>query len=379
MSKAAELAALIGSQSALSDRNIIINGAMQVAQRGTSVSSFSSEGYASLDRWKLIGSNFGTWTVSQSTDVPSGQGFGSSMKLDCTSADTSIGASDSLRLRQGIEGQNVQSLAKGTSGAKSVTFSFWVKSNKTGTYGFEFRDQDNTRHNCRTYTIDSANTWEKKTLTFPGDTSGALDNDNAMSLQPQWFLIAGSNLTSGSAQTTWGSAVAANRAVGHNVNIADSTDNEWYICGVQMELGEQATPFEHRSFGDELARCQRYAYVPTKTLGLTGQSGGFLGRVIYPVTMRSAPALTLTASAGYDNSNAFGNSPEDNEFTITNVNSGNGVSFNTAPTGMIITEQTTEECMISFSGASTPNEEATNPIYALKFGTGASMLLSAEL
>ena len=227
MSKAAELAALIGSQSALSNRNLIINGAMQVAQRSTSVSSFSSEGYASLDRWKLIGANFGTWTVSQSTDVPSGQGFGHSMKLDCTSADTSIGASDSLRLRQGIEGQNVQSLAKGTSGAKSVTFSFWVKSNKTGTYGFEFRDQDNTRHNCRTYTIDSANTWEKKTLTFPGDTSGALDNDNAMSLQPQWFLIAGSNLTSGTAQTTWGSAVAANRAVGHNVNIADSTDNEW--------------------------------------------------------------------------------------------------------------------------------------------------------
>ena len=258
MSKAAELAALIGSQSALSNRNLIINGAMQVAQRGTSVSSFSSEGYASLDRWKLIGANFGTWTVSQSTDVPSGQGFGYSMKLDCTSADTSIGADDSLRLRQGIEGQNVQSLAKGTSGAKSVTFSFWVKSNKTGTYGFEFRDQDNTRHNCRTYTIDSANTWEKKTLTFPGDTSGALDNDNAMSLQPQWFLIAGSNLTSGTAQTTWGSVVAANRAVGHNVNLADSTSNEWYICGVQMEIGEQATPFEHRSFADELKQCERY-------------------------------------------------------------------------------------------------------------------------
>ena len=311
MSKAAELAALIGSQSALSNRNLIINGAMQVAQRSTSVSSFSSEGYASLDRWKLIGANFGTWTVSQSTDVPSGQGFGHSMKLDCTSADTSIGASDSLRLRQGIEGQNVQSLAKGTSGAKSVTFSFWVKSNKTGTYGFEFRDQDNTRHNCRTYTIDSANTWEKKTLTFPGDTSGALDNDNAMSLQPQWFLIAGSNLTSGTAQTTWGSAVAANRAVGHNVNIADSTDNEWYICGVQMELGEQATPFEHRSFGDELRRCQRYyetsfdsdpSTTNTSNNGLIA-SGGIAGdtttsfspeaSATYKVSKRAVPTVTF--------------------------------------------------------------------------------------
>ena len=119
--------------------------------------------------------------------------------------------------------------------------------------------------------------------------------------------------------------------------------------------------------------------MPTKTLGLTGQSGGFLGRVVYPVTMRSAPALTLTASAGYDNSNAFGNSPEANEFTITNVNSGNGVSFSTPPTNMIITEQTKEECMIGFSGASTPNEEAQNPIYSVKFGTGAFMLLSSEL
>ncbi len=303
MSKAAELAALIGSQTALSNRNLIINGAMQVAQRGTSVSSFSSEGYASLDRWKLIGANFGTWTVSQSTDVPSGQGFGYSMKLDCTSADTSIGADDSLRLRQGIEGQNVQSLAKGTSGAKSVTFSFWVKSNKTGTYGFEFRDQDNTRHNCRTYTIDSANTWEKKTLTFPGDTSGALDNDNAMSLQPQWFLIAGSNLTSGTAQTTWGSVVAANRAVGHNVNLADSTSNEWYICGVQMEIGEQATPFEHRSFGDELARCQRYFYrwnsenlYGNLSIGASINSTKARGLHYIPTEMRTQPSFSSNGS-----------------------------------------------------------------------------------
>tara|TARA_R100000406_G_scaffold22924_1_gene14623 strand:- start:530 stop:1597 length:1068 start_codon:yes stop_codon:yes gene_type:complete len=321
MSKAAELAALIGSQSALENRNFIINGAMQVAQRGTSVSSFNSEGYASLDRWKLIGSNFGTWTVSQSTDVPSGQGFGSSMKLDCTSADTSIGASDSLRLRQGIEGQNVQNLAKGTSGAKSVTFSFWVKSNKTGTYGFEFRDQDNTRHNCRTYTIDSANTWEKKTLSFPGDTSGALDNDNAMSLQPQWFLIAGSNLTSGSAQTTWGSAVAANRAVGHNVNIADSTDNEWYICGVQMELGDVATPFEHRSFGDELRRCQRYFELIGYSIGRAVSATQVEVNSAFKVDKRAAPTIALndttTAVAEFLRSGSNINSLDSTYVTLT--------------------------------------------------------------
>tara|TARA_A100001515_G_scaffold90620_1_gene72176 strand:+ start:139 stop:1176 length:1038 start_codon:yes stop_codon:yes gene_type:complete len=323
MSRAREFADLAGSADAggLTGRNLIINGAMQVAQRGTSVSSFSSEGYASLDRWKLIGANFGTWTVSQSTDVPSGQGFGFSMKLDCTSADTSIGASDSLRLRQGIEGQNVQNLAKGTSGAKSVTFSFWVKSNKTGTYGFEFRDQDNTRHNCRTYTIDSANTWEKKTLTFPGDTSGALDNDNAMSLQPQWFLIAGSNLTSGTAQTTWGSAVAANRAVGHNVNIADSTDNEWYICGVQMELGEQATPFEHRSFADELRRCQRYFqdYTTDRFRHQQGyaESGTAYARDVLIPQMRANPTVTVSDENrnGFDAISAAGNAPHRVDFT----------------------------------------------------------------
>ena len=224
------------------------------------------------------------------------------MKLDCTSADPSIGASDTLRLRQGIEGQNVQSLAKGTSGAQSVTFSFWVKSNKTGTYGFEFRDQDNARHNCQTYTIDSANTWEKKTLTFAGDTSGALDNDNAMSLQPQWFLIAGSSLTSGTAQTTWASAVTANRAVGHNVNIADSTDNEWYICGVQMEIGSTATAFEHRSYGEELSLCQRYFHKQGGTayyniaVCVNYTSGAMLGTVRHPVQMRAAPSVTKSGT-----------------------------------------------------------------------------------
>jgi hypothetical protein len=374
MSRARDFADLAGSADAggISGSNILHNGAMQVAQRSTSVSSFSSEGYASLDRWKLIGANFGTWTVSQSTDVPSGQGFGYSMKLDCTSADTSIGAGDSLRLRQGIEGQNVQSLAKGTSGAKSVTFSFWVKSNKTGTYGFEFRDQDNTRHNCRTYTIDSANTWEKKTLTFPGDTSGALDNDNAMSLQPQWFLIAGSNLTSGTAQTTWGSAVAANRAVGHNVNIADSTDNEWYITGVQMELGEQATPFEHRSFADELYRCKRYfqksfnyADAPANG-GATGISynGGILGYCgsnnngalsgfhRFDPEMRATPSITT-----YGNSSGHWGRVIPTNTGTTSFSAGSGYMSNTKASGINFGQNVSGDTLIIGFGHITAEAE----------------------
>ena len=168
MSKAAELAALIGSQSALSNRNLIINGAMQVAQRGTSETGVTSSGYKNApDRWLLTGSatgTFGTWSVSQSTDTPSGEGFGKSYKLECTTADASLAAGDNLTLQHRIEGQNLQQLSKGTSNAKSLTLSFWVKSNKTGTYIAELRDQDNARVYGQQYTISSSNTWEKKTL-----------------------------------------------------------------------------------------------------------------------------------------------------------------------------------------------------------------------
>ena len=239
----------------------------------------------------------------------------------------------------------------------------------TGSYSASLRanGQSGTPANVQEYTISAADTWEHKKITCAytgGDTLGDLLVDFGLGKQ-----TSKTTSTLGTWQTT-------NFVFGNNqVDWQSNSGATFYLTGIQLEVGEQATPFEHRSFGDELARCQRYAYVPTKTLALTGQSGGFLGRVIYPVTMRSAPALTLTASAGYDNSSSFGNSPEANEFTITNVNSGNGVSFSTPPTGMIITEQTKEECMIGFSGASTPNEEAQNPIYSVKFGTGAFMLL----
>ena len=260
MTKAAELAkmgeVLTNSQIG-GRRNIIINGAMQVAQRGTSVSSITSTGYRSLDRFVLDISSLGTWTMSQSTDVPSGQGFGNSLKLDCTTADASPAASDYMILNQRIEGYNLQALAKGSSSANPMTLSFWVKSTKTGTYVVEMYDNDNTRTFSKAYTISSADTWEKKTLTYDGDTTGTFDNDNNTSLQIFMWLGAGSNYTSGTISEAWGSRTLANAAAGQ-VNIADSTDNNFYITGVQLEVGEQATPFEHRSFGEELALCQRY-------------------------------------------------------------------------------------------------------------------------
>jgi hypothetical protein len=258
MSKARELAELGAAydSGALSNRNLVINGAMTVSQRGTSEASVTSSQYADApDRFKVEMNTAGTWTVSQSTTAP--EGFANSYKFDCTTADGSLGAGDYIHLSHYFEGQNLQHLQKGSSAAQKVTLSFHVRSAKTGTYIVEFFDQDNSRSISKSYTIDAANTWEKKTITIDGDTSGAFGNDNGASFGVFFFLAAGSNFSSGTLNTSWGSRTIANIAVGQ-VNLADSTSNDWYLTGVQLEVGTEATPFEHRSFGDELHRCQRY-------------------------------------------------------------------------------------------------------------------------
>jgi hypothetical protein len=278
-------------------RNIIINGDMSIAQRSTSVASISSVGYYTMDRFKLTDASSGTWTQSQSTDVPTGQGFATSLKMDCTTADASPGSGDSLVLQQLIEGQNLQYLKKGTSSAESTTLSFWVKSNKTGTYICELRDIDNNRTISQSYTISSANTWEKKTITFAGDTTGALGNDNAESLRCNFYLNAGSDYTSGTLQTSWGGRTNANRAVGQ-VNLADSTDNEWYITGVQLEVGTTASDFEFLPYDVNLQRCQRYyyqhvtiGYSKTVGIGYYYNSSDIRTSIQFPTTMRTNPSL----------------------------------------------------------------------------------------
>ena len=265
MSRAREFADLAGSADAggLTGRNLIINGAMQVAQRGTSETSVTSSQYANApDRFKVAITTGGTWTVSQSTTSP--DGFSNSYKFDCTAANGSLSSDSNLQLFQRIEGQNLQQLAKGTSAAKSVTVSFYVRTNKTGTYTLELFDRDNTRTFSKTYTVSSADTWEFKSVTFAGDTSGALDNDNAVSLDVSWYLAAGTDFTSGTFSSGWASKTDANRVSSSQVNLADSTSNEWYITGVQLEVGDVATAFEHRSYADELLQCQRYYQVTGK-------------------------------------------------------------------------------------------------------------------
>ena len=238
-------------------RNIVINGDMQIAQRGTSVASITTTGYYTLDRMNLGLGSLGTWTMSQSTDVPTGQGFAKSLKLDCTTADASPSASDLLLIQQTFEGQNLQYLKKGTANASPLTASFWVKSTKTGTFILELQDVDNSRTISKSYTVSVTDTWEKKTITFEGDTTGALTNSNVGSLVLKFWLGAGSTYTSGTLATTWGATVSANRAVGQ-VNIADSTANDFLITGVQLEAGEQASGFEFLPYDVSLARCLRY-------------------------------------------------------------------------------------------------------------------------
>jgi hypothetical protein len=228
-------------------RNIIINGSMDIAPRGPSATGIGNgdSGYHTVDRFKFVesGSPSTVFTQSQSTDVPTGQGFAKSLKMDVTTADASLGADDAIYINTSVEGQNLQYIKKGTSSATSLTLSFWVKSNITGTYIFEIIDRDNDRAISKSYTISSANTWEKKTITYPGDTTGALDNDNARSFELIYWLGAGANFSSGTLQTSWGSRTTANDAVGQ-VNLGDSTSNEWYITGVQLEAGTTASDFE---------------------------------------------------------------------------------------------------------------------------------------
>ena len=280
------------------DKNLLINGGMNIWQRSTSVSGITTSGYRTADRFVTTLTSLGTWTQSRSTDVPSAQGFGYSLKLDCTTANASPGATGALLIQQKLEGQNVQHLLKGTSSAKAVTVSFWVKSSKTGTYILELEDYDNIRHICKAYTIDSANTWEKKELTFDADTTGTLDNDNVASFVVNWWLGAGSNHNSGTLATSWATRVQANVAPGQ-VNLADSTSNEWYMTGCQLEIGEAATDFQFEPYSTTYNKCIRYFYFITNNVeGAKNWANNYMVEEIQ-INMRATPtSVSFVNTAG---------------------------------------------------------------------------------
>ena len=312
MSKAAELAILIGNINAGGggvNRNLLINSDFAVAQRATSSTSVASDGYYTCDRWKYIDeSTGGAVTLTQDSSVPTGSGLSKSFKVDCTTADTSVAADHSIRVQQRIEGQNLQGVAKGTSDAKPLVCSFYVKSNLTGQFNMYLEDTDNSRAIAGTYSISSADTWEFKTVRFPADTTGAFTNDNAMSLVLHFFLAAGSDFTSGSIASAWQSKTLANLGVGMSNNILSSTDNDWAMAGVQLEIGQNPARFEHQNFSQTLEQCQRY-YEVIKPLGIVNGVFGFGGYynstlvfldVQYKHKRTASPSLEhATVTSGY--------------------------------------------------------------------------------
>ena len=290
----------------LSNRNKIINGGMMVHQRGDQSATNSSD-YLSSDRFLTNNNSSSQVAVTKSTDTP--DGFSASTKWDCTTVDTSISAGDYFIIQQRIEGQNVQDFAKGTSSAKQFAVSFYIKATKTGVYTVELEDVDNSRGCSKTITVSDTN-WNRYSLIYPADTTGAFTNDNGNSLSLNFWLLAGSTYNSGTLQTSaWSTLTNANRVSSSNVNAMDSTSNDFYLTGVQLEVGSVATDFEHRSFGQELALCQRYCCI-------FSDSGGYglyadynapnvlTASMSLPVEMRVTPSVTATGSGG-TNSSAF--------------------------------------------------------------------------
>ena len=285
-------------------RNKLINGAMAVSQRQTSrTGTGGGSDYFLCDRWRIYSdSTSARFTISQASDTSGAPGLPYSFKFDCTTADTSLAAGDYLGLQQKLEGQDVQDFLKGTSDAKEFTLSFYVKTNKSGVYTVELRDNNNSRTAAKTFTVSDGN-WNRYILTFPADTTGALSNNNNDCLQVNWWLIAGSTYTSGTHNTSsWTSQTNANRVSSSNVNISDSTDNNWEITGVQLEVGSQATAFEHRSFSEELHLCHRYYHKTTSTNWFNLiEKGSTYRRLTYqfPNIMRTTP--TVSNAAGENN------------------------------------------------------------------------------
>ena len=320
----------------LSNRNLFINGSMQVAQRGTSKTGLTGTSIPTCDRMNWVLNTAGTWTVSQESDGP--KGFAKSFKALCTTADASPAAGDYAILQYKVEAQDVQHLNYGTSDALQMTVSFWVKSNKTGNASFAILQTDNSyRQMGNSYTINAANTWEYKTINIPADTSGVINDDNGEGFLVEWWSNSGSTFTGGSHSTTWEANTDADRNAS-NIGVGQAVNDYWQITGIQLEIGEKATPFEHRSYGDELARCQRYFYA-YELLGVTlvgGNTALCNGSVYFPVEMRAAPTLTSSSvdrmtnigEANHNGTYTFGSNIVDKTHCTINYSRSSGDTWN---------------------------------------------------
>ena len=301
-------------------RNLIINGDMSIAQRGTSSTSQTSAGYKTCDRFRISINTLGTWTITQDSDTPSNQGFGYSLKLQCTTADASPVSGDDLYIQHKIEGQNLTQLKYGGSGAESLTLSFWVKSNKTGTASLNFLQRDNSaKLYTTTYSISSANTWEKKTITISGDTSGVINNDSGSGFEILWWLNSGSLYTSGTTRNAWTTYADGDSNVS-NLGLGGSTSDYINITGVQLEVGTSASDFEFIPYDVNLQRCLRYYFLKasgsSQDIGIATYYSGtdFRTSIPFPVSMRTTPSIDVASvtdgyqvrrAGGFDNVNSF--------------------------------------------------------------------------
>ena len=291
------------STNSLGLRNLIINGAMQVAQRGTSFSLAhdGTTGAWTLDRFRVNMSGADQWdcTVTQSSEAP--DGYANSLLVTTGTAENAIAAAEYMSVQYKVEAQDLQQIASGTSAAKDMRLSFWVRSSQTGTFAFGIYKADQTQRGLSaTYTINTADTWEQKTISIPGDTAGGgIDDDNGLGMNFYWLLAAGSDWTS-TDSTSWIDYVTTGLAYGHAQNgVLTNAGATWAITGVQLEVGSVATPFEHRSYGDELARCQRYYVRHLRGSGHNAEinvsTAWFTLNVGFPVEMRVNPSIVATS------------------------------------------------------------------------------------
>ena len=342
MSKARELANLGNAYSdgALSNRNLIINGDMRIAQRGTSFTVTNEYG---LDRWFCRENTDGALTFSQDSESP--DGFSKSLKVNVDTADSSLSSSQFSYLGQRMEGFTIERLGFGGSGAKKITLSFYVRCSVTGKFGGAMvNGSNNNRSFAFTYDVNSANTWERKTITIDGDTTGTWNIDNTQEAVLYWSLGAGSSVKK--AEGSWDATASIQSATEATTELIENASATWFLTGVQLEIGDTATPFEHRSYGDELARCQRYyevgklktvAAVKTFSSTSTNDAAGWNWRVI----KRATPTVTIYSGIGtadrislYNSGSteyvvSFVNNPDENGFSsvVTTTNFERDVLF----------------------------------------------------
>ena len=318
-------------------RNIVYNGAMKVAQRSASVAGLgAAAGYFTLDRWNMAisAASAGRYTMAQVADGPAG--FANCLKFTTTTADTSIAASELLILQQRFEGQDLQQLQKGTATSKQVTVSFYVKGNASATYTCEFNDVDNGRQIAQEFAVTTS--WNRIELTFAADTSDPFDDDNARSLDLNFWLHAGSTYTGGTfSSNAWKDSVANTRVSDSQTSIFDATSRTFFITGVQMELGATATEFEHRSYGEELALCQRYYQKLFNDVTNEHLTSGFASTTTLSITtlffsrMRAIPTVATTTPTLFTTIDGTTHDSSATAFANTGWNS---VRINSTTTGL---------------------------------------------